>query len=110
MYNRTKAKSVEEYIELASAAQKTRIEIIRDLVQVLIVVKGDGYHQEKGKAAIRMKTGDVIRCEKGTEHWHAFSKESDITYLALYGGTKPTTWTEVLTQEAYDAIADQLKH
>ena len=32
MYNRTKAKSVEEYIELASAPQKARIEIIRDLV------------------------------------------------------------------------------
>ena len=56
-----------------------------------------------------MKIGDVIRCEKGTEHWHASSKESDITYLALYGGTEPTTWTEVLTQEAYDTIADQLK-
>ena len=78
--------------------------------QVLIYVEGEGYYQEKGKDAIRIKTGDVIRCEKGTEHWHAFSKESDITYLALYGGTKPTTWTEVLTQEAYDAIADQLKH
>ncbi|MEL0240715.1 MAG: cupin domain-containing protein [Flavobacteriaceae bacterium] len=78
-------------------------------IQVLIVVEGEGYYQEKGKAAIRMKTGDVIRCEKGTEHWHASSKESDVTYLALYGGTEPTTWTEVLTQEAYDAIADQLK-
>jgi len=78
-------------------------------VQVLIVVAGEGYYQEKGKEAIRMKTGDVIRCEKNTEHWHASSKEQDVTYLALYGGTQPTTWTEVLTQEEYDQVATALK-
>ena len=33
MYNRTKATTVEEYIESASAPQKTRIQIIRDLVR-----------------------------------------------------------------------------
>ncbi|NVJ64472.1 MAG: cupin domain-containing protein [Flavobacteriaceae bacterium] len=78
-------------------------------VQVLIVVDGEGYYQEKGKDPIRMKTGDVIRCEKETEHWHASSKEKDVTYLALYGGTQPTTWTEVLTQEYYDQVANKLK-
>ncbi len=78
-------------------------------VQVLIVVDGEGYYQEKGKDPIRMKTGDVIRCEKETEHWHASSKEKEVTYLALYGGTHPTTWTEVLTQEYYDQVANNLK-
>lgn len=78
-------------------------------VQVLIVVDGEGYYQEKGKAPVRMKTGDVIRCEKEIEHWHASSKEKDVTYLALYGGTKPTTWTEVVTQEYYDQVALELK-
>jgi len=29
--------------------------------------------------------------------------------LALYGGGKPTTWTEVVTQEYYDGIAKKLK-
>lgn len=78
-------------------------------VQVLIIVEGEGYYQEKGKDPIRMKTGDVIRCEKGIEHWHTSSKESDVTYLALYSGTQPTTWTEVVTQAYYDQIAAQLK-
>jgi len=78
-------------------------------VQVLIVVDGEGYYQEKGKAPVRMKTGDVIRCEKEIEHWHASSKEKDVTYLALYGGTQPTTWTEVVTQEYYDQVALELK-
>lgn len=78
-------------------------------VQVLIVVEGEGYYQEKGKDPIRIKTGDVIRCEKETEHWHASSKEKDVTYLALYGGSQPTTWTEVLSQEYYDHVANKLK-
>ncbi len=77
-------------------------------VQVLIVLEGSGYYQELGKAPIRMKTGDIIRCEKQTEHWHASSKEEDVTYLALYGGSQPTTWTEVLTQAYYDDVARQV--
>ncbi|MDX1333782.1 MAG: cupin domain-containing protein, partial [Robiginitalea sp.] len=77
--------------------------------QVPIVVEGEGYYQERGKDPIRMKEGDVIQCDKETEHWHTSSRESDVTYLAIYGGTQPTTWTEVLTQEAYDRVAEQLK-
>ena len=76
--------------------------------QVLIVVEGEGYYQEKGKDPILMKTGDVIRCPRQTEHWHSSSKDSDVTYLALYGGNTPTTWTEVLTQEYYDEVAGKL--
>lgn len=76
--------------------------------QVLIVVDGIGYYQERGKEPILMKEGDVITCPKETEHWHTASKESDVTYLAIYGGAQPTTWTEVLTQAYYDSIAEKL--
>jgi quercetin dioxygenase-like cupin family protein len=76
--------------------------------QVLIVVDGEGYYQERGKDAIIIKKGDVIRCAKDTEHWHTASKENLITYLALYDGTKPTVWTETLTQEYYDSVAKKL--
>lgn len=77
--------------------------------QVLIYVAGEGYYQERGKEPIILKAGDVIKCEKDTEHWHSSTKESDVTYLALYGGGQPTTWTEVLTQEYYDSVAKKLK-
>ncbi len=76
--------------------------------QVLIYVDGAGYYQEKGKDAILLKAGDVLKCEKDIEHWHSSSKESDVTYLAIYGGETPTTWTEVLTQEYYDDVAKKL--
>ena len=71
--------------------------------QVLIVVSGQGYYQEMGKQPIIIKAGDVLRCAANTEHWHASSKEEDVTYLAIYNGE--TKWTKVLSQEAYDNVA-----
>lgn len=77
--------------------------------QVLIIVEGEAYYQERGKEPIILKEGDVITCEKDTEHWHSSTKFSDATYLALYGGGQPTTWTEVVTQEYYDEVAEKLE-
>ena len=74
--------------------------------QVLIIVSGKGYYQEKGKQPIVIKEGDVISCTSDTEHWHASSKEQDVTYLAIYKGE--TEWTDVLTQQAYDEVAGLL--
>ncbi len=77
--------------------------------QVLIYVEGKGYYQERDKEPVILKAGDVIFCKKGTEHWHSSTKESDVTYLAIYGGEQPTIWTEVLSQEYYDQVAEKLK-
>ncbi|MCU0420190.1 MAG: cupin domain-containing protein [Cyclobacteriaceae bacterium] len=76
--------------------------------QVLIIVEGEAYYQERGKEPVVLKKGDVIKCAKDTEHWHTSTKEQSVTYLALYGGTQPTTWTEKLTQEYYDSVAEKL--
>lgn len=75
--------------------------------QVLIFVEGEGYYQERGKDPVRVKEGDVLTCAPNVEHCHASSKEKDVTYLAIYSGE--TIWTEVLSQEAYDAVAEQLE-
>jgi len=77
--------------------------------QVLIIVDGEAYYQEKGKDPVILKEGDLIKCEKEIEHWHSSTKYNDVTYLALYGGEQPTIWTEVLTQEYYDKVAEKLK-
>jgi quercetin dioxygenase-like cupin family protein len=77
--------------------------------QVLIIVEGEGYYQERGKDPIIIKKGDVLKCNKDIEHWHTSSKENAVTYLAIYGGAQPTTWTEKITQEYYDGIAEKLK-
>ncbi len=77
--------------------------------QVLIIVEGEAYYQEKGKEPVILRKGDVIKCEKDIEHWHSSTKFSDVTYLALYGGIQPTIWTEVLTQKYYDEVAEKFK-
>ncbi len=77
-------------------------------VQILIIVDGEAYYQERGKEPVILKKGDVIKCNKDTEHWHASTKEKDVTYLAIYGGAQPTVWTEKLTQEYYDGVANKL--
>jgi quercetin dioxygenase-like cupin family protein len=76
--------------------------------QVIVIVEGEGYYQERGKEPVILKKGDVIKCNKDTEHWHSSTKESLVTYLAIYGGTQPTVWTEKLTQEYYDGVAHKL--
>lgn len=75
--------------------------------QVLIVVDGVGYYQERGKEAILMNKGDVIKCPKDTEHWHSSSKDQSVSYIAVYS-SDPTIWTEKLTWEAYDKVAKKL--
>jgi len=76
--------------------------------QVLIIVDGEAYYQERGNEAVILKKGDVVKCEKDIEHWHSSTKFNDVTYLALYSGEQPTTWTEVVTQEYYDEVAEKL--
>jgi len=77
--------------------------------QVLIIVEGQAYYQERGKEPVILKEGDVVKCKKYTEHWHSSTKDSDVTYLALYGAEQPTTWTEKVTQEYYDYVARKLR-
>ena len=55
-----------------------------------------------------MKQGDVIKCEKDTEHWHTSSADNSVSYIAVYGSA-PTEWTEKLTQEYYDEVAEKLR-
>lgn len=71
--------------------------------QQLLITKGVGYYQEKGKEVQVVRKGDFIKCESNVEHWHAASPDSEVAYLAI-SGNKPTQWTDELTQEAYDAI------
>ncbi|MCF7559715.1 cupin domain-containing protein [Sabulilitoribacter multivorans] len=76
--------------------------------QVIIIVEGEGYYQERGKEPIILKKGDVIKCEKDIEHWHTSTADSEVSYIAIYGN-EPTIWTEKLTQEYYKSVAKKLK-
>lgn len=76
--------------------------------QIIIILEGEGYYQERGKEPVILKKGDVVNCKKDTEHWHTSSSDSSVSYIAIYG-KEPTIWTEKLTQEYYDNVAQKLK-
>lgn len=71
--------------------------------QVLIIVEGKGYYQERGKEVVILKKGDVIKCDKDVEHWHSSTPEHLVSYIAIYGNSE-TVWTEKLKKEDYDQI------
>ncbi|MGC6421686.1 MAG: cupin domain-containing protein [Flavobacteriaceae bacterium] len=47
--------------------------------QVLIIIDGEGYYQERGKEVIFLKKGDVIKCDKNVEHWHSSTPNKDVS-------------------------------
>ena len=38
--------------------------------QMLLVTAGEGYYQEWGKPAVKLKAGDVVNIPAGVKHWH----------------------------------------
>lgn len=74
--------------------------------QVLIVVDGNGFYQEKGKAAQSIKKGDVVNIPENVEHWHGASATSVMAHIAItnYKNDQQVTWLTPLTDEEYIAV------
>ena len=74
--------------------------------QQLLILEGKGYYQERGKPVRIVNKGDVIKCTKGLEHWHAAAVNSGVTYLAITGN-KRTQWSEPVSEEVYGNVEPQ---
>jgi quercetin dioxygenase-like cupin family protein len=74
--------------------------------QVLIVINGFGFYQEKGKAAQRIKKGDVVNIPENTEHWHGASSTSKMAHIAItnFKDDIQVTWLQPVTDEEYNSI------
>ncbi|WP_447642131.1 MULTISPECIES: cupin domain-containing protein [Chitinophagaceae] len=73
--------------------------------QILIITDGTGYYQEKGKPKQIVRTGDVIKCLPGVEHWHGASVETGVTYIAINPSQKGgTIWGKKVTDEEYNSV------
>ena len=44
--------------------------------QILICVDGEGWYQEEGKEARRLKPGDVVTIPANEKHWHGATAKS----------------------------------
>lgn len=74
--------------------------------QMLIVTAGEGWYQEWGKPAQRLKPGDVVNIPANVKHWHGASKDSWFQHLAIEvpGENCKTEWCEPVSDEEYNNL------
>lgn len=74
--------------------------------QVLIVTEGEGWYQERGKAAQALKKGDVVNIPENVEHWHGASATSKMIHIAItnYKGEQNVVWLKPVTDEEYNEV------
>ena len=78
--------------------------------QILLITDGVGYYQEKGKPKLIVRTGDVVKCAPGVEHWHGASTEGRMTYLAISPAQKGgTVWAQQVTDAEYSGSATDVR-
>ena len=70
--------------------------------QILLVLDGVGYYQEKGQAKKILHTGDVIKCPPNVPHWHGASADTAFVQVAITNRhLGETVWLQEVTDEEY---------
>lgn len=74
--------------------------------QILICLAGEGYYQEWGKPAQKLKAGDVVNIPVGVKHWHGAASDSWFSHLAVEvpGENGSNEWLEAVSDEQYNAL------
>jgi 4-carboxymuconolactone decarboxylase len=74
--------------------------------QVLIVIVGEGFYQEKGKPAQPIKKGDVVNIPENLEHWHGATAISKMVHIAItnYKDDVNVIWLKPVTEEEYNEV------
>jgi quercetin dioxygenase-like cupin family protein len=94
-------------LDRAILVQTRRNETARSTIpggQILLILEGTGYYQERGKPIQIVHKGDVIKCLPGVEHWHGASPTSGFTYLATTPTQKgKTVWLEPVSDNDYNS-------
>lgn len=73
--------------------------------QILLVMGGVGFYQEKGQDKRTLRKGDVIRCPPNVPHWHGASTDSTFIQVAITNNQNgPTIWLHEVTDKEYRTI------
>jgi len=74
--------------------------------QILLVIDGKGYYQERGKPARLITKGDVVVIPSHIEHWHGASKDCSLTHIAITNNKDKVAvdWLTPVTDEEYELI------
>lgn len=72
--------------------------------QILLVLDGVGYYQEKGRSKGILRRGDVIKCTPNVPHWHGASADSAFVQIAVTNNhLGETVWLDAVTDEEYNS-------
>ncbi len=79
--------------------------------QLLVVNEGEGYIQQWGQEARRIKKGDVIWTPPGIKHWHGACEDKSLSHLALQESVNgsPVNWMEKVTDREYNKVVNNFK-
>ena len=74
--------------------------------QVLLVTGGQGYYQEWGHPARKLKPGEVVEIPAGVKHWHGANKQNWFSHVAIeiHPEQGPATWLEPVSEEDYESL------
>ncbi|MBR1868376.1 MAG: cupin domain-containing protein [Clostridia bacterium] len=74
--------------------------------QMLVVIAGEGWYQEEGKPARKLKVGDVVNIPANVKHWHGAAKDCWFQHIAqeIPGTETSTEWLEAVTDEESEKL------
>lgn len=74
--------------------------------QMLLVTAGEGWYQEWGEPARRLKPGDVVNIPANVKHWHGAAAHCAFQHLAVEvpGVGCSTQWCEEVSDEEYGKL------
>jgi quercetin dioxygenase-like cupin family protein len=73
--------------------------------QILLVIEGRGYYQERGKPIQLLNRGDVVKCAPNVDHWHGASPTSQLNHVAINPNTEKgiVVWLAKVTEQEYNS-------
>lgn len=74
--------------------------------QILLCTAGEGWYQEKGEPAIKLKQGDTVVIRPGVTHWHGASAASEFSHLSVIPNPQynKDTWLEEVDETEYQSL------
>ena len=74
--------------------------------QILLCTEGEGWYQEFGEKARKLKPGDVVIIPANVKHWHGAAKDSYFTHIAIEvpGKNPDNKWLELVSDEEYNKL------
>lgn len=73
--------------------------------QILLVIDGVGYYQEKGQPKKILRKGEAINCPPNVPHWHGASVDTPFVQVAITGREKgEPVWLDAVTDEEYNSL------